>query len=71
MIIDFHNHYYPPAYLDALRQGPSNVKVTFDDETSKEKSVFEHSEGLVDYLKRIVADQTLNIQILKEALGKD
>jgi len=32
MIIDFHNHYYPPAYLDALRQGPSNVKVTFDDE---------------------------------------
>ena len=21
-IIDFHNHYYPPAYLDALRAGP-------------------------------------------------
>ena len=20
-IIDFHNHYYPPAYLDALRSG--------------------------------------------------
>jgi aminocarboxymuconate-semialdehyde decarboxylase len=32
MIIDFHNHYYPPAYLDALRAGPSNVGVTFDDE---------------------------------------
>jgi len=32
MIIDFHNHYYPPAYLEALRQGPSNVRVTFDDE---------------------------------------
>jgi aminocarboxymuconate-semialdehyde decarboxylase len=32
MIIDFHNHYYPPAYLEALRTGPSNVKVTFDDE---------------------------------------
>jgi aminocarboxymuconate-semialdehyde decarboxylase len=30
MIIDFHNHYYPPAYLDALREGPSNVKVTID-----------------------------------------
>jgi aminocarboxymuconate-semialdehyde decarboxylase len=32
MIIDFHNHYYPPAYLDVLRAGPSNVRVTFDDE---------------------------------------
>ena len=32
MIIDFHNHYYPPAYLDALREGPSNVRVTFDDQ---------------------------------------
>lgn len=29
-IIDFHNHYYPPAYLDALRSGPSNVRVTED-----------------------------------------
>jgi len=32
VIIDFHNHYYPPAYLAALQEGPSNVRVTFDDE---------------------------------------
>jgi aminocarboxymuconate-semialdehyde decarboxylase len=31
-MIDFHNHYYPPAYLDAIRKGPSNVLVTMDDE---------------------------------------
>ena len=31
-IIDFHNHYYPPAYLDALRGGASVVKVDFDAE---------------------------------------
>jgi len=31
-IIDFHNHYYPPAYLDALRSGSSVVKVDFDAE---------------------------------------
>ena len=31
MIIDFHNHYYPPAYIDALRTGPSNVRITIDD----------------------------------------
>ena len=32
MIIDFHNHYYPPAYLEELRSGPSNVTVAFDDD---------------------------------------
>ena len=31
-IIDFHNHYYPPGYLEALRAGSSRVKVSVDDE---------------------------------------
>jgi aminocarboxymuconate-semialdehyde decarboxylase len=30
-IIDFHNHYYPPAYLNALETGPSAVRVTRDE----------------------------------------
>ena len=30
------------------------VKVTFDDETTGQKDVFQHEEGLVDYLKKIV-----------------
>jgi aminocarboxymuconate-semialdehyde decarboxylase len=29
-IIDFHNHYFPPSYLEALEQGPSSVRVTRD-----------------------------------------
>jgi aminocarboxymuconate-semialdehyde decarboxylase len=29
-IIDFHNHFYPPAYLDALRGGDSTVRITED-----------------------------------------
>ncbi len=29
-VIDFHNHFYPPEYLEAIRSAPSNVKVTFD-----------------------------------------
>lgn len=32
MIIDFHNHYYPPEYLDALRAGPTTARVWTDDE---------------------------------------
>ena len=33
------------------------VKVTFEDETNKKKYVFEHAEGLTDYLKKIVAER--------------
>jgi DNA gyrase subunit B/topoisomerase-4 subunit B len=33
------------------------LKVIFEDEGSKDKLVFEHSEGIVDYLKKIVADR--------------
>ena len=27
-VIDFHNHYYPPNYMDALQSGQSSVRVT-------------------------------------------
>jgi DNA gyrase subunit B/topoisomerase-4 subunit B len=33
------------------------VKVTFDDETTGQKDVFQHQEGLVDYLKKIVGEK--------------
>jgi aminocarboxymuconate-semialdehyde decarboxylase len=29
-VIDFHNHYYPPKYLEALKAGNSSVRVTVD-----------------------------------------
>jgi DNA gyrase subunit B len=33
------------------------VKVTFDDETTGQKDVFQHQEGLVDYLKKIIGEK--------------
>src|ERR1700687_520314 len=33
------------------------LRVKFRDETSNDMSVFEHSEGIVDYLKKIVAER--------------
>jgi len=30
MIIDFHNHFYPPEFIAAVRKGPSNFRVTDD-----------------------------------------
>lgn len=32
MLIDVHNHFYPPEYLDALQKGDSEVKMTVDAE---------------------------------------
>ncbi len=29
-IIDFHNHYYPPEYLDALEPSGSALRITID-----------------------------------------
>src|SRR5207248_9862182 len=33
------------------------LKISFDDEEAKEKVVFEHSEGIADYLRKIVAER--------------
>jgi DNA gyrase subunit B/topoisomerase-4 subunit B len=33
------------------------LKVVFDDETSKERYAFEHHEGLIEYLKKIVTER--------------
>jgi len=32
MIVDFHNHYFPPAFLDEVRRGPSAFRVTDDED---------------------------------------
>jgi aminocarboxymuconate-semialdehyde decarboxylase len=32
VVIDFHNHFYPQAYIDALQAGTSRVRITFDDD---------------------------------------
>jgi DNA gyrase subunit B/topoisomerase-4 subunit B len=37
------------------------VKITFEDESKGEKTVFQHSEGLVDYLKKIVTERTATV----------
>lgn len=33
------------------------VRLTFEDESTGEKTVFQHSEGIVDYLKKVVVDR--------------
>jgi len=45
------------ARLEVASYLHKGVKVIFEDEASKEKLIFEHNEGLVDYLKKIVAER--------------
>ncbi|HYT67333.1 MAG TPA: DNA topoisomerase IV subunit B [Vicinamibacterales bacterium] len=33
------------------------IRITFEDESTDQKTVFQHSEGLVDYLKKIVTER--------------
>jgi DNA gyrase subunit B/topoisomerase-4 subunit B len=45
------------ARLEVASYLHKGMKVIFEDETSKEKFTFEHSEGIIDYLKKIVAER--------------
>jgi len=44
--------------LEVVSYLHKGVKVSFDDQVAKDKTVFEHDEGIVDYLRKIVADRS-------------
>jgi len=70
MIIDFHNHYYPPAYLDALRDGPSNVKVTFDDHGNPllhypgDYNIVVPGHRDIEYRQQVLDENGIDLQII-------
>ena len=70
MIIDFHNHYYPPAYLEALRQGPSNVQVTFDDEGNPrlhypgDYNIVVPGHRDIEYRQHVLEETGIDLQII-------
>lgn len=63
MIIDFHNHFYPPEYVEAIQKGPSNVKVTFDEDNNP----LLHYPG--DY--NILVPEHRDIDFREDALRKE
>jgi DNA gyrase subunit B/topoisomerase-4 subunit B len=46
------------ARLEVASYLHKGVKLVFEDESSGDKHVFQHSEGLVDYLKKIAAERS-------------
>ena len=69
-IIDFHNHYYPPAYLKALRAGPSAVRVTEDAEGNPclhypgDTNVAVRGHRHIEYRESVLAENGVDTQVL-------
>lgn len=69
-IIDFHNHYYPPVYLDALEKGPSAVKVTRDAEGNPclhypgDYNICVPGHRDIDYREQILRDAGVDTQVI-------
>jgi aminocarboxymuconate-semialdehyde decarboxylase len=69
-IIDFHNHYYPPAYLDALRSGSSAVQVTIDEDGNPriyypgDYNIAVPGHRDIDYRERVLIEHGVATQVL-------
>jgi aminocarboxymuconate-semialdehyde decarboxylase len=69
-IIDFHNHYYPPAYLDALRTGSSTVRVTIDADGNPclhypgDYNVAVPGHRDIDYREQVLIEEGVDTQVI-------
>ncbi len=69
-VIDFHNHFYPAAYLDALRSGASRVQVTVDDDGNPrlhypgDYNIAVRGHRDIDYRASVMADMRVDTQVL-------
>ncbi|HEX6976585.1 MAG TPA: amidohydrolase family protein [Vicinamibacterales bacterium] len=69
-IIDFHNHYYPPEYVEALRTSASVVKVTYDDAGNPcvhypgDYNILVPGHRDLDYRQQVLAEHGVDTQVL-------
>jgi aminocarboxymuconate-semialdehyde decarboxylase len=69
-LIDVHNHYYPPDYLDALERGPSTVRITRDAEGNPllhypgDYNVAVQGHRDLDYRERVLEQQGVDLQVV-------
>src|ERR1700674_4525955 len=69
-VIDFHNHYYPPAYLDALRSGSSAVEVTIEEDGNPriyypgDYNIAVPGHRDIDYREQVLIDAGVDTQVI-------
>jgi aminocarboxymuconate-semialdehyde decarboxylase len=70
MLIDVHNHFYPPEYLDALKAGDSAVKLTIDAEGNPcvhypgDFNVAVRGHRDIDYRQGVLEQEGVDTQII-------
>ena len=69
-IVDFHNHYYPPEYVDALRSSRSNVRVTYDADGNPcvhypgDYNILVPGHRDIDYREQVLVDHGVDTQLV-------
>ncbi|HXB22880.1 MAG TPA: amidohydrolase family protein [Candidatus Solibacter sp.] len=69
-IIDFHNHYYSPNYIEALEKGPSAVRITHDDQGNPslhypgDYNVAVRGHRDIDYREQVLRDAGVDTQVI-------
>ena len=70
MLIDVHNHFYPPEYLDALKAGDSAVKLTIDAEGNPclhypgDYNVAVRGHRDIDYRQEVLEREGVDTQVI-------
>ena len=70
MIVDFHNHFYPPEYLRAVETGPSAVKMTMDGDGNPllhypgDYNIVVPGHRDIEYRAKVLAREGVDMQVL-------
>ena len=70
MIVDFHNHYYPPEYLDALGPSGSTLRITTDSEGNPvvhypgDYNVMVRGHRDIGYRESVLDEQGVDMQVI-------
>jgi aminocarboxymuconate-semialdehyde decarboxylase len=69
-IVDVHNHFYPPSYLDALKRGESSVTIKYDSQGNPEihypgdYNVAVPGHRDIDYRQRVLKTEGVTTQVI-------
>jgi len=69
-VIDFHNHFYPPSYLEAVTRGPGAVEVTEDAEGNPvlhypgDYNIAVRGHRDIGYRQEVIEEEGVDLQVL-------
>ncbi|MGQ0647345.1 MAG: amidohydrolase family protein [Gemmatimonadaceae bacterium] len=70
MIVDVHNHYYPPSFIDALRRGPSAITIEDDAEGNPvlispgDRNFAVRGHRDIDYREQVLEREGVDVQMI-------